>query len=60
MPTTHVLSLLLALSIAVHIGSATAYLARRAGSSPPASVLAAGSAAASAIALYLSSVTAYR
>jgi hypothetical protein len=60
MSTTHVIALLLAVSVALHIGNAAAFIARRAGASPSASALVAGSAVGSACALYLAGISAYR
>nr|WSY50888.1 hypothetical protein OG999_12725 [Streptomyces sp. NBC_00886] len=60
MTTPDVFALLLAVSVALHVGNAAAFLAWRAGTSPPASVLVGGSAAASTWALYLSGISAYR
>lgn len=44
MSTPHVIALLLAVSVALHIGSAAAFIARRAGTSPSAAILVGGSA----------------
>lgn len=60
MSAPHVIALLLAVSVALHIGSAAAFIAWRAGTSPPASVLVGGSAVVSVFAVYLSGVSAYR
>jgi hypothetical protein len=60
MSTLQVLLLLLALSVALHIGCAAAFTAWRAGTHPATALLIGGSAAGTACALYLAAVSAYR
>lgn len=59
MSTPQVLTLLLALSVALHIGCAAALTARRAGTHPATAVLIGTSAVGTACALYLTAVDAY-
>ncbi|MFF2205656.1 hypothetical protein [Streptomyces sp. NPDC058145] len=59
MSTLQTLSLLLALSVALHIGSAAAFTAWRAGIHPATALLIGGSATGTACALYLTAVSAY-
>ncbi|WP_328743780.1 hypothetical protein OHT57_00380 [Streptomyces sp. NBC_00285] len=59
MSTLQVLTLLLALSVAVHIGCAAAFTAWRAGTHPGTALLIGGSAIGTACALYLAAVSAY-
>ncbi|MER6738942.1 hypothetical protein [Streptomyces puniciscabiei] len=59
MSTLQVLTLLLALSMALHIGCAAAFTAWRAGTHPGTAVLIGGSATGTACALYLTAVSAY-
>ncbi|GGX04274.1 hypothetical protein [Streptomyces lomondensis] len=59
MSTLQVLTLLLALSMALHIGCAAAFTAWRGGTRPALALLIGGSAAGTACALYLAGVSAY-
>ncbi|MFJ5657502.1 hypothetical protein ACIQD5_29790 [Streptomyces microflavus] len=59
MNPVQILSLLLAISVALNIGCAAGLIATQSGVSRAGSVLAGGSAAASALALYLTGVSAY-
>ncbi|MFB7254914.1 hypothetical protein [Streptomyces nojiriensis] len=60
MAATQLLSLLLALSAALHVGSAAAFTAWRAGTPPALALLLGGGATGSACALYIAAVSAYR
>ncbi|MFM9499800.1 hypothetical protein ACKI1Q_40220 [Streptomyces galilaeus] len=60
MPPLQLLALMLALSVALHIGCAAAFTAWRTGTQPAKALLIGGSAAGSACALYLTAVGAYR
>lgn len=60
MSTTHVIALLLAVSVALHIGNAAAFVARRSGAMPATSALVAGSVVGSVCSLYLAGISAYR
>ena len=59
MSTLQVLALLLALSVALHIGSAAAFAAWRAGTHLGTALLIGGSATGTACVLYLTAVSAY-
>lgn len=59
MSTLHLLTLLLALSVALHIGCAAAFAAWRSGTHPSMALLIGASATGTACALYLTAVTAY-
>ncbi|MET7520478.1 hypothetical protein ABZS88_45580 [Streptomyces sp. NPDC005480] len=59
MSTLQVLMLLLALSVALHIGCAAAFTAWCAGTHPTKAVLVGASATGTACALYLTAVSAY-
>ncbi|MCX4853747.1 hypothetical protein [Streptomyces canus] len=59
MSTLQVLTLLLALSVALHIGCAAAFTAWRAGTHLGTALLIGGSATGTACALYLTAVSAY-
>lgn len=59
MSTFQMLSLLLALSVALHIGCAAAFTAWRGGNRPATALLIGGSATGTACALYLTAVSAY-
>ncbi|MFJ5731502.1 hypothetical protein [Streptomyces paradoxus] len=60
MSTLQVLMMLLALSVALHIGCAAAFTAWRAGTHPAAALLVGGGATGTAFALYLTAIGAYR
>ncbi|MEV7196894.1 hypothetical protein AB0N81_34595 [Streptomyces sp. NPDC093510] len=60
MTTIQLLSLLLALSAALHTGCAAAFIAWRGGTSPAQSLLLGGGAAGAASALYFAAISAYR
>ncbi|MEO3750783.1 hypothetical protein [Streptomyces sp. B6B3] len=60
MTTTQILALLLALSAATHIGCAATLTARRSGTDSAGALLIGASATASALALYLTALAAYR
>ncbi|WP_432093309.1 hypothetical protein [Streptomyces sp. bgisy100] len=55
----HLLALLLAFSVAVHIGSVAAFVAWRGGASPAGAFAVGGSTVGGAFALYLAAVGAY-
>ncbi|GAA5708282.1 hypothetical protein AQJ43_38175 [Streptomyces avermitilis] len=59
MSTIQMLTLLLALSVAAHVGCAAAFTAWRAGTHPATALLIGGSASGTACALYLRAVSAY-
>ncbi|WP_030942347.1 hypothetical protein [Streptomyces sp. NRRL S-646] len=59
MSTLQVLMLLLALSVALHIGCAAAFIAWRLGNNPVSALLIGGSTFGTACALYLTAVSAY-
>ncbi|MFJ2722952.1 hypothetical protein [Streptomyces sp. NPDC087437] len=59
MSTLQVLMLLLALSVALHIGCVATFTAWRAGTRPATALLIGGSATGTACALYLTAVSAY-
>ncbi|AEY93240.1 hypothetical protein SHJG_7974 [Streptomyces hygroscopicus subsp. jinggangensis 5008] len=59
MSTLQVLMLLLAVSVALHIGCVAAFTAWRAGTHPATALLIGGSATGTACALYLTAVSAY-
>ncbi|MFF0001514.1 hypothetical protein [Streptomyces avermitilis] len=59
MSTIQMLTLLLALSVAVHVGCAAAFTVWRAGTHPATALLIGGSASGTACALYLTAVSAY-
>ncbi|MFD9503441.1 hypothetical protein [Streptomyces sp. NPDC060035] len=60
MTQLHVLALLLAMSLALHIGCAAAFAAWRGGTRPALTLLIGGSATGTACALYLAAISAYR
>ena len=60
MHTVQVLALLLAASGALNIALATAIIARQAGASPAQAILTAAGTAGTAMALFLTAVSAYR
>ncbi|MCX5256735.1 hypothetical protein OOK27_21790 [Streptomyces canus] len=59
MTPLQLLALLLALSVALHIGSVTAFAAWRSGTTPAKAILIGGSATGSACGLYFAAVSAY-
>ena len=59
MSSFQVLTLLLALSVALHIGCAATFAAWRGGTRPALALLIGGSATGTACALYLAAVSAY-
>ncbi|MFD7134954.1 hypothetical protein [Streptomyces sp. NPDC059894] len=60
MSTVQTLALLLALSAALHVGSAAAFTAWRGGTRPAIAILIGASATATACGLYVTAVSAYR
>ncbi|MGW3398440.1 hypothetical protein [Streptomyces hydrogenans] len=60
MTTTQLLCLLLACSLALHLGTASGLLTRRSGASPSAVLLAAGATAGGFLGLYFAAISAYQ
>ncbi|MFD9400328.1 hypothetical protein ACFWA4_16150 [Streptomyces sp. NPDC060011] len=60
MSTVQTLALLLALSVASHIGSTAAYVVWRGGTRPATAILIGASATGTACGLYVAAVSAYR
>ncbi|MEU8308976.1 hypothetical protein AB0C84_35980 [Actinomadura sp. NPDC048955] len=60
MSAVQILSLLLALSAALHLATAAALIARRTGADPAHAILTGAGAAATALGLYFAAVTAYQ
>ncbi|MET9730144.1 hypothetical protein ABZZ79_05540 [Streptomyces sp. NPDC006458] len=60
MTTIQLVCLLLACSLALHLGTATGLLARRSGAGPSAALLAAGATVGGFLGLYFAAVSAYQ